>query len=72
MTPEVAAIIVAAISSVGSLAVAAMNHIRLGRLHVDVNSRLDAALLAQRQLGRAEGRAEGADAKPGPPHRDFR
>jgi hypothetical protein len=58
LSPELAAIVVAAITSTSALAVALINHARLTRLHIDVNSRLDAALAAQRELGRAEGRAE--------------
>ena len=58
ISPETAAIAVAAITSASSLVVAMLNHGRLHRLHVDLNSRLDAALEAQRELGRAEGRAE--------------
>lgn len=62
MTPEMAAIIVAAITSTSALLVSMVNRQKLSRLHIDLNSRLDAALEAQRQLGRAEGRAE----TPGP------
>lgn len=62
MSPELAAIIIAAITSAGSLITAMINHRKIGELTVHVNSQLDAALAAQRELGRAEGRAE----KPGP------
>jgi len=58
MSPELAAIAIAAISSVASVVVALLNGGKLTRLHVDLNSRLDAALRAERELGRAEGRAE--------------
>jgi len=58
VTPEMAAIIVAAISSLASVVVAMLNGGKLSRLHVDLNSRLDDALATQRKLGQAEGRAE--------------
>jgi len=62
VSPELAAIIVAAITSTSALLVAIVTHSKVADLTVHVNSRLDAALEAQRQLGRAEGRAE----TPGP------
>jgi len=58
LSPELAAIVVAAITSTSALLVSLVNRAKLSRLHIDLNSRLDAALEAQRQLGRAEGRAE--------------
>jgi len=61
VTPETAAIIVAAVSALASVVVSLINGGKLTRLHVDLNSRLDAALRAERELGRAEGRAEQSD-----------
>jgi len=58
VTPEAAAIAVAAITSTSALLVSLVNRRKLSSLHIDLNSRLDAAMLAQRELGRAEGRAE--------------
>ena len=59
MTPEWAAIIVAALTSISAISVGLLNRSKLGAIHLDLNSRLDAALAAQYQLGKAAGRKEG-------------